>query len=559
MVDLELEDMEGRGGWQDERHAPPATTRRTGRASHAYMGVISTQSPKITKIQELISNIKPEAMRASTRPTSHPSLLTVLTTPSYAKHALSSGLPTEILERFGDNPTRSKPLDAIVAVVDRLPLPAGSLKGTEGLAYAFAPDPGRQLSSTPVPLNTSAQKPGTLSFALPPVAELTSVKPRNTVTTIQIPLAQTIFSNGLPSTLVHSHYHFDPLSGALRKSASQRLESQTLDLYVGSQPTELAASIPLIPLTPLREVQHSMGNIIQKVSLSQFPERSLESEVPNGRKAHGLARAEDEQPTLVPASQELEEAVSDYFRFVGIAPQPVQVWAVILTASARESINRRAGTDEVHKATKRLLASEEEGVRQQWASTGIERGLSSAILEVIGQGGRLCRVLSGGGGWGKKAGLLSLDPDVEYSTRDLRGETGWKFDFEGDDSFEAVQRQRREALGEIVREGDGVMFLLAPKDVQRDALAPQKSQSTPGCAVTLGVVPSSINEYASSSPSDNGHTSKIANELEHHANFFGMLSEGGLAISVTGPSDNVLTQSKMDVPFQQLSVIEKGE
>lgn len=67
-------------------------------------------------------------------------------------------------------------------------------------------------------------------------------------------------------------------------------------------------------------------------------------------------------------------------------------------------------------------------------------------------------------GLGQKAGLLSLDPDVHYSTRELRQDEGWKFDFDGvdDGSAAATEAQKNQALGQIVKEGESIMFLLAP-------------------------------------------------------------------------------------------------
>ncbi|EME49495.1 hypothetical protein DOTSEDRAFT_163924 [Dothistroma septosporum NZE10] len=548
------------GSWDESSQSGPAEPPRAGtqrNTNKVFMGVVGTPSPKTTSIQDLISQIKPKTLRASMHPNTYPSLLTVLTTPSYAKQALLLDLPTEIAKRFGDNPTASKPLDAIVAVVDRLPLPNGTLKGTEGLAYAFSTSRRSLDTSTQVPLNASAQKPGTLSFTLPEPPDATlserQRKRRGTaVTTIQLPLAQTIFSNGLPSTLLHNRYQFDPLSGTLRKSASQHLEAQTLHLDLVTQPVELAASIPLIPLTPLREVQHSMGNIVQKVSSDRFHNVDVEPEA-----SSKLAKERMFSSAVVPASQELEQAVSDYFKSVRISPQPVQVWAVIVSASSSELLEQRADTDDVPEATQRLLSLQKEDVWKQWVPSGLDRGLSSAILRVVQEGGRMCKVLSGGGGWGKKAGLLSLDPDVEYSTRDLRSEAGWQFDFDGDDSFDTVQRQRKQALGEIVKKGDGVMFLLAPKDADGGACPSRTSISNSRRAVSLGVVPSSIDEHDMPSVGDSGGKSSIAERPEHYANFFGMLSEGGMAISVICPREGTLTQSKMDVPFQRLSIVEQ--
>jgi hypothetical protein len=173
-------------------------------------------------------------------------------------------------------------------------------------------------------------------------------------------------------------------------------------------------------------------------------------------------------------------------------------------------------------------------------------------------------VLSGGGGWGKKAGLVSLDPDLEYSTRELRGDSGWNFSFGEDEGSSGIIKQQREALGEMINEGDSIMFLLAPQ-LEESSLnnAPVETVQATGSGaksaqlptITFGPIPSTIDQIPSETSAVDGARSS-ASSIRHLPHVFGVLSEGGMAIrrrsnDVWGVSE---TQSKLDVPFGTLTI-----
>lgn len=95
--------------------------------------------------------------------------------------------------------------------------------------------------------------------------------------------------------------------------------------------------------------------------------------------------AKSTDPTSVdpmPASSELEKELPRYIEENNILDQRVSVWALV---------------------EKPDLVIAENGSDSQ-----------DRVAQSLRQGGKLHRVVSGGGGWGKKQGLLSLDPEVSF-------------------------------------------------------------------------------------------------------------------------------------------------
>ncbi|KAK5124670.1 hypothetical protein LTR85_001383 [Meristemomyces frigidus] len=522
------------------------------------MGTATAGDRHKSSIEELLERIKAKPRRRVRDSPDKPALLALLLTPTYAQHALAGDLPLRVLERLQNGEAAAalfKPLDVLTAVVDRLPTPSGPDTGREGLAYMFQRNPTPLSIASQTRLSPSAQKPGSLSFELPPTSE----RPSNW--TIQLPLAQTIFSTGLVSTLVHTRYDYSA-EGGLVSGHEQQLESQALRLPLRAEYGVINHHAPLIPLTPFRIVRNHMGNIV----------RTLSSNLAINEKG----KAPSDHSASQPASQELETAVSQYFKAKNLSPEPVQVWALILP-SLRVWSNVR--TDKL--AQEKLLGLTTENIHEAWTGKADQN-----IIRAMRLGGaRLHRVLSGGGGWGKKAGLLSLDPDVAYSSRELRADQGWEFDFD-DESEGAVQRQQKQALGEIVAEGEIIMFLIAPSRHHEESSA--GGEETAGLSAKevewrqrmgyvrkadrvalFGVVPSTIDtvpeDESAVSPSSRKASLRGA---EHHPGLFGALSETGMAVSLThhpnGRQDDArqstrttrTTGTKIDVPFNLIRISE---
>lgn len=142
--------------------------------------------------------------------------------------------------------------------------------------------------------------------------------------------------------------------------------------------------------------------------------------------------------------------------------------------------------------------------------------------------------------------MLSLDPDVQYSTRDLRQDQGWKFDFDGiDDGTEtATEAQKNKALGQIVQKGERIMFFIAPKPehVPDTRTQPKDTGWETLLDLTFGAIPSSIDLAPQNVASDTSGAT-----IRHYPGRFGMLSEGGMAVTINTKKRRF--QSKLDVPY----------
>ncbi|KAI7283334.1 hypothetical protein KC345_g2974 [Hortaea werneckii] len=487
------------------------------------MGSVTTENAQKTSIEDLLNGIR--SQRAQDQDGQDKSaLLALLLTPSYALDALKSDLPLSVLKRLHDEDLSnlSWPLDVVTAVVDRIPSKKDLKGGHEGLAYMLQHNAEPLDTAAQIPLSPSAQKPGSISFELPATTE----RPQDY--TVQLPLAHTVFFSGMVSTFVHSRYTLD--NGTPVMQSQRNLERETLSVPLTAQYNKYHQNVPLIPLTPFRTVRHHMGNIIRTLSPPTGPG------VPD-----------EEVPPEQAASTELEAAVTGYFEARNIQPEPVNVWAVIVP-NAFAKISRKD-----HKAQRSMRRLTKGAITRFWKGEDLFKSINPYLMNTMRiNGARLVKVLSGGGGWGKKAGLLSLDPDSMYSNRELRSDDGWKFNFE-DESEDAAEKQQKEALGEIVKEGEHIMFMLGPADMGGASYQHAEAKRVvdqADRAALFGVIPSSIDSIpAEQKDSDSVH----AVSLEQ--NFFGALSEGGMAVTIkqSGMPD---LQSKVDVPYSHIRLTE---
>ncbi|KAI7194495.1 hypothetical protein KC363_g2110 [Hortaea werneckii] len=495
-----------------------------GKGPQAVMGSVTTETAQKTSIEDLLNGIRPQ--RAQDQDGQGKSaLLALLLTPSYASDALKSDLPLSVLKRLHDEDLSnlSWPLDVVTAVVDRIPSKKDLKGGHEGLAYMLQHNAEPLDTAAQIPLSPSAQKPGSISFELPATTE----RPQDY--TVQLPLAHTVFFSGMVSTLVHSRYTSD--NGTPVMQSQRNLERETLSVPLTAQYNKYHQNVPLIPLTPFRTVRHHMGNIIRTLSPPTGPG------VPD-----------EEVPPEQAASTELEAAVTGYFEARSIQPEPVNVWAVIVP-DAFAKISRKD-----HKAQRSMRRLTKGAITRFWKGEDLFKSINPYLMNTMRiNGARLVKVLSGGGGWGKKAGLLSLDPDSIYSNRELRNDDGWKFNFE-DESDDAAEKQQKEALGEIVKEGEHIMFMLGPADMGGAAYGHAEAKRVvdqADRAALFGVIPSSIDSIPTEqTDSDSAHSVSL------EQNFFGALSEGGMAVTIkqSGMPD---LQSKVDVPYSHIRLTER--
>ncbi len=302
---------------------------------------------------------------------------------------------------------------------------------------------------------------------------------------LQLPVANTVFQNGRTSTLFAQRWILrqeHQSNVLLVPDQKVWLPQQALDLSGLTKETSMDQSLHsnLIPITPPRTIQAAIGNIIRKVSAGGSPEANT------------------------PASGELERAITTGIENGSIPDQPAEVWALVKPRGYAPHVGCKIlevspELDELHRA---LLS-----------------------------GCRLHKVLSGGGGWGERQGLLALDPDSSYSPRQQAFQSS-----SGDE--QDTEAEKLQALGEVVKPGDTVTFYVCnPSSAQTKTLDlwtdfVAHSSLTPQSLIfgslpsTMDVMPELLRTKTSSEES----------ECVILEGCFGMLSEQGMSLTVSIPN-----------------------
>lgn len=326
----------------------------------------------------------------------------------------------------------------------------------------------------------------------------------STTKIFQLPVANTLFQNGLESTLYAQQWVMtekQPLP-----AGRSRLPYQVLNLleisnpYSGKAPFRIGTRLQQI--TSPRVIAASLGNIIRRLSSDEIGEDS------------------------VPASTELEASVPKWLASRESTMEQVQVWALVIP-------------------------------QRLWSNQDLSGPVD--LQRELEQGSRLHKVLSGGGGWGVKKGLLALDPDLEYyKAPDAGLET-----FDVGNNSEAHEEPQK--FGEVVRPGDVVAFYAYDEPTlsktRSAASAMKRSWHIHGAmSIGLGAVPSTMDRM----PGAVGRVDMTDVDYIFAENHFGMVSEQGMAMtsstaghdaeSMSGVEAVIGTvQTKLDVPYTRVS------
>ncbi|KAG5981378.1 hypothetical protein E4U55_002999 [Claviceps digitariae] len=293
----------------------------------------------------------------------------VLASPHYAEHLDDSAFNSELVNVLSAS-ENTKDFHLLCAIVDNIapalgePRPMPGISVLRGeldslLPQLWAPDP---------PLE---------KFERDSVAALTFKVGLSTQT---LPLTRTTFLNSKTSTLLISRHD---LSGGSAK-LEERTEKQWQHVHI--QVDQSARSVadfglwaPLSPVTAARKITASFGNIVRGIEV-------------DGKS--------------IPASTELEAAVNSIFKHQRTSETttgPMGVWALITPEESQMS----AWTTENAPNPSAILKGN--------AVTRADVQSCADYLQRQHQAGsRFYQVLSGGGGWGPKKGLLSLDPRETY-------------------------------------------------------------------------------------------------------------------------------------------------
>jgi hypothetical protein len=273
-----------------------------------------------------------------------------------------------------------------VAVVDRIPFPDGSSSGCPGISLAVTPWNGNLLSKSRLQMMLAGGKPeeevSKISVKIPFQDNHGNWKAFR----VQLQAANTLFVNGLRSTMFLEKWVLDNTAVGFPKFLRQDARQYVDRLTMTHTSLNSSLAVPLERLTARKEISMCMGNIISK-----------------------LVGTSDSEPTS--ASLELEEQVPAFIKSKNATNGNLSVFALIIprVRPQTESLERLAMPLE--------LLGHHGSVRPEDLSYVKQQTLDHIRL-AISNGAHLHRVTSGGGGWGKKQGLLSLEPALSFDSEE---------------------------------------------------------------------------------------------------------------------------------------------
>ncbi|OKO98993.1 hypothetical protein PENSUB_8910 [Penicillium subrubescens] len=397
-------------------------------------------------------------------------------------------------------------LYAVAAIIDKIPNHSTPAKGSpvlnkqesEGLSLLVVDK--ESMHGKAVPLRRFGGPANEESDLLVSVqGRQTSQGATGTAHEIGLRLANTVFVNGKESTLFGMRWTRDATTNAYTLD-------NTIDLTscaVTSTPSTRFSpnlTLPLYPIGERRKVIASMGNILRQISKSSDP---ISNET-------------------IPASSELEKDLPRYIKEHNIMDQRVSVWALV--------------------ENKDITAADNNLPTQDY------------LIQSLGRGGKLHRVVSGGGGWGKKAGLLSLDPEIGFSgsaQRDALVGLDQLFDSSADGELDLPLSLEKGLVGEdltllsqVATAGDFIQFFVSVDPSSTYDAAPSDASPSDGnITYRFGMV-SNAEEVSSSDALDGtGNITVVPNS-------FGALSEKAIAYTqpVAQGGETSESSTKLDIP-----------
>ncbi|KAI2012873.1 hypothetical protein LOZ39_001783 [Ophidiomyces ophidiicola] len=242
-------------------------------------------------------------------------------------------------------------------------------------------------------------------------------------TEVGIYVANTVFITGVPRTMLASRWRSD---GTDRLELEDAHDLAFCRIEPTTKSSKVAPFVPLHPVTEPRKVLASMGNVLSQISIGD-----------------GTAKS-------APASAELEKALPLYINRHQLQNHRLAVWALVTPRGSKT---------------------------ETWTQNKCK---VDSVSNSIRNGARLHRLMSGGGGWGKKQGLLSLDPEFSYQEDNGSGQPRRIYDlfeggvqtepsvdglaFETPNLMEFSDGKLITPLSETAKPGDTVQFFVAPLD-----------------------------------------------------------------------------------------------
>lgn len=398
------------------------------------------------------------------------------------------------------------PIHAVCAVIDRLPHHAredNAFAESEGISIILARrDDIQGKAATPRQIRLAETEESTLLFSFR--EDIRDQSLRQPAHEIGLRLANTIFLNGKENTLFGARWAYDTSSGRLK--LEKLVDLSTCSVMMMPRSIRSSLNLPLYPVGERRKVISSMGNILRQVA----------------------KHADGKSDESMPASSELEKVLPRYISENDIADRRVTVWALI------------------EKTEKSPYAKSKHS--------------QSSLAEAIQNGAKLHRVMSGGGGWGKKQGLLSLDPEMSFG--DLREDIKPLHQLlsmdEVGSAYEAARPpelpmflQDLSKLSQAAGPGDYVQFFASV--AERELYADNSISTCESSGNTVSCCFGVMSDADMLSSNIVGHKN-----LTVVPNHFGALSEK--AITYLQPlaeakPDTFETHTKVDVPGSRLALI----
>ena len=403
-----------------------------------------------------------------------------------------------------------KSIESRVAVVDRIPFPGGGSSGYPGISFVASAWSRHYLkdglSRRSVDGKTKSTVP-LISVKLPSRNEHGEVN----ITRVLLQPANTLFVNGLPYTMFADRWvgNSEAESGPKfsRKSARESIDQITFNHTFENS----SLTLPMQKLTQRREISTCMGNVISK--LVQNPDSEATS-----------------------ASRELEESVSTFLKTEDATNGTLAVFALIIPKPRAEIESIQAPV-----ISPELLGYDQSRTVENGA-VGNHEALDPIRL-ALSQGAHLHRVTSGGGGWGKKQGLLSLEPALGFGGEESEDTSSWIPEASERDSEESRPFWSQSAVPVIAQPGDMVEFYgvfwskgaeqtLTRRESLLTASNAPNTKWWHGRAWAEADISNIV--FGVTAPQDSNVASTLSTlgeELISVPHHFGMLSEHGMALS----------------------------
>ncbi|EFW99741.1 6-phosphogluconate dehydrogenase [Grosmannia clavigera kw1407] len=353
---------------------------------------------------------------------------------------------------------------------------------------------------------------------------------------VTVPLANTLFQNGRRSTLLASRWSWtrtpdDGGSFTLQHMLVEEREHEVVVPLAGPASSTSQTVIPLFAATEPRTIAAGLGNIVRQIVLGK------------GKPSPASHELESAIPALL-ATRRQAWPGADFDAETGRGP--LGVWGLVVPPDAQELYASLQET---------LMPIADHSVEAEQHAAAMAGPSLAALLAA---GCRLHRILSGGGGWGQKQGLLSLDPQMAHPAS-VSANMSTDNNNDDDDDDAAMASFMRSLRGETeAQSGDNLatpgallQFLVAPLTAveSNDSNAVIDSRgSTP--SIAFGAHPGYEDAKQDGQPAAvafiSGHFGAVSNQ--------GVFLAGSPSKEGAGPKPN----TKLD-PLAKIGILSVGD